>query len=132
MSADLLREAAAFARQEWQGETTGPFKGAARIHLTVADWLEAEATSLDAMSNFTDVVASIEHAVDIRGAALTVRKGENGEITLHADTSAPALAVARAYLDRSRPEGPGNPGVTGAQPDEPVTQAGRPASGGAS
>jgi len=34
--------------------------------------------------------------------------------------------------DRSRPEGTGNPGVTGALPDEPVSQAGRPASGGGS
>ena len=29
--------------------------------------------------------------------------------------------------DCSRPEGSGNPGVTGAQPDEPASQVGRPA-----
>lgn len=34
--------------------------------------------------------------------------------------------------DRSRPEGSGNPGVTGAQPDEPASQAGRPVAGGGS
>ena len=34
-------------------------------------------------------------------------------------------------LDRSRPEGSGNPGVTGAQPDEPASQAGRPGAGDA-
>lgn len=42
------------------------------------------------------------------------------------------LTVARAYLgtpDRSRP-GLGTAGVTGAQPDEPVSQAGRPVAGG--
>lgn len=46
----------------------------------------------------------------------------------------PADEVTRIewrYLDCSRPEGSGNPGVTGAQPDEPATQAGRPATGGA-
>lgn len=36
-----------------------------------------------------------------------------------------------AFTYCSRPEGSGNPGVTGAQPDEPASQAGRPAQGDA-
>lgn len=68
------------------------------VALAVADWLEAEAASMQSMANFTSIAASIEHEVNIRGAALTVRKDERGGVSLTADTSAPALAVARAYL----------------------------------
>ena len=40
------------------------------------------------------------------------------------------LDRADERTDRSRPEGSGTPGVTGAQPDEPASQVGRPAQGG--
>lgn len=130
MSAEVLREAAREIRIDWREPWSDEIADAA-FHLSVADWLEAEATALDAMANFTTAAAEMEYETTIRGAALTVHKTEAGEITFRADTSAPALKVARAYLDRSRPEGSGNPGVTGAQPDEPASQAGRPARGDA-
>lgn len=42
-AAEELREAAEVVRSEWQAETRGPFKEAARIHLAVADWLDSTA-----------------------------------------------------------------------------------------
>lgn len=51
MSAELLRRAAEVARCEWAGETTGPFKDAARIHLAVADWLEVAADRMEAFGD---------------------------------------------------------------------------------
>jgi hypothetical protein len=68
------------------------------VALAVADWLEAEAAALQAMAAFSGVAATVEHEVNIRGAALTIRKHDKGRVSLEADTSAPALAVARAYL----------------------------------
>lgn len=40
MSAEILREAAKTARDEWAGEASGAFKKAARVHLAVADWMD--------------------------------------------------------------------------------------------
>ena len=74
----------------------------AAVALAVADWLDAEAASLDAMAVFTGVAATVEHEVDIRGAALTLRKDDKGAISLTADTSGPALAVARAFMKAER------------------------------
>lgn len=68
------------------------------VALAVADWLEAEATASEAMALFTGVAASIEHEVNIRGAAMTIQKAADGAIQLQADTSGPAIAVARVYL----------------------------------
>lgn len=61
MSAEILRRAAQTARDEWAGETTGPFKNAARIHLAVADLLEQTAWRCEnspiAKSNVTPALA---------------------------------------------------------------------------
>jgi hypothetical protein len=43
MSAEKLREAAKVERAEWSGDVGGKFDKAARIHLALADWLDAEA-----------------------------------------------------------------------------------------
>jgi len=127
VSAEILRRAAALMRSRAEGATPGPWSysdeavwaapgfgqicgmGLAgngvhiaswhpAVALAVADWLEAEAAALQAMAAFSGVAATVEHEVNIRGAALTIRKHDKGRVSLEADTSVPALAVARAYL----------------------------------
>lgn len=73
------------------------------VALAVAEWLEAEAGALQAMGVFQATVATIEHEVNVRGAALTISKGDTGEISLRADTSTPALALARLILGEPKP-----------------------------
>jgi hypothetical protein len=147
MSADELRKAVALAREEWQSETTGPFRHAAQRHLAVADWLEDIATRhaadpepIELMLHWDEECPTGE-CVDGNGHESIVCKGcwpswegMDGHTLYPCSETRAALKVARAYLgtsDRSRPEGSGNPGVTGAQPDEPASQAGRPVAGGA-
>ena len=67
--------------------------------LAVAAWLEAESAALSAMAVFSQAVTTVEQAVTIRGAALIVSQNERGGLSLSADTSIPAIATARAYLD---------------------------------
>lgn len=68
------------------------------VALAVADWLDAEATALDAMAGFTGIVGAIEGPVTVKGAALSMVKAADGTVQFTADTSGPALVVARAYL----------------------------------
>ncbi len=70
------------------------------VALAVADWLDAEATASDALALFSTVASEIVE-YDMRGAAITVSKSDDGAISMRADTCAPALAVARAYLGES-------------------------------
>lgn len=128
MSAEVLREAAALMRARAEAATPSPWQirhgqyvttnsippaligcderpdaehiasWHPAVALAVADWLDAEAASLEAMAVFTAVAATETYETDIRGAALTVTKAEDGTVSLRADTSRPALAVARAYM----------------------------------
>lgn len=68
------------------------------VALAVADWLDAEAACLLSMQRFADITVNESAEMNIRGAALTITKHDDGAIGLRADTSGPALAVARAYL----------------------------------
>ena len=71
------------------------------VALAVADWLEAEAGAMDAMDIFTAATATETHSFNVRGAAISVSTDVRGGLQLRADTSSPALIVARAYLGAS-------------------------------
>lgn len=101
MSAEVLREAAAQIRNDHGGVVSrNTLDG--RRWLPVADWLEAEATAHDSMAVFSQSAAKWvrEENFTIRGAALTISQRSDGSLAMTADTSGPALAVARAYLGR--------------------------------
>lgn len=122
MSAELLREAAAKMRGDAQSVVT-PWYSVAQlidtlpaipahrladaehiaswppsVALAVADWLEAEATAHQVLSTFSAGLSDEFEEFTIRGAALTIAKKADGAISMRADTSGPAFAVARAYL----------------------------------
>lgn len=73
------------------------------VALAVADWLDAEAAAMDSIAHFNAVTSPLvrEDKFTLRGAALTVSQGADGSLGIQADTSRPALAVARAYLGES-------------------------------
>lgn len=121
MSADVLRQAASLMRSRANGSADDALYesmhtakcGVGQLYwandceceipaftLAVAEWLEAEASAMDSMDKFTAVTSDLvrEEKFNIRGAAMTVSLGKNGSIGIKADTSTPALAVARAYL----------------------------------
>lgn len=99
MTAEILRRAEVAIREESgvRAERNDPM---AIFMLRVADWLEAEASAMDSIAHFNNVTSDLvrEQKFSIRGAALTVTQGANGSLGIQADTSGPALAVARAYL----------------------------------
>lgn len=124
MSSEILRKAASLMREraeaamtslsdnmpEWHsaaalmgdGKTEGDAEHIASWHpavaLAVADWLEAEATSLDAMERFQAATVKQEAGWTARGAGISVREHDDGTLSISTDTSAAALTVARAYL----------------------------------
>ena len=70
------------------------------VALAVADWLDAEATTLDAMAAFTAATIEQKRRWQVRGAGIDVRRHSDGELSIAVDTSQAALAVARAILGR--------------------------------
>ncbi len=120
MTAEVLRAAAALMRE--RAEAVGPADepmmlwvlneptaehvgrfGHPAVALAVADWLDAEAASFDAIENFNAITADLvrEESWTVRGAAMTVSQGKDGSLGIRTNTLSPALAVARAYLGES-------------------------------
>lgn len=82
----------------WLGNADYMALAAPPFALAVAAWLEAESASLDAMETFEAKTVKQEHGWSIRGAGIAVRKHNDGELSIHVDTSQAALDVARTYL----------------------------------
>lgn len=94
MSAARLREAATLLREWW------PDCDCHEAERAVADWLIAEAATLDAVAQFNNVGRTLvqEHRYQVKGAAIAVYQDDKGALGISVDTSSPALAVANAYL----------------------------------
>lgn len=152
MSAARIRAAAAAMRE--RAEAAQDVRGVSTWQFGGLTWCDQSGESYDILGGAATVVhgareEEAEHIASWHPAvALAVAMLLDNEanlidsVTEYAGLHQPLntarvqllLDIANAYLgtsDCSRP-GLGTAGVTGAQPDEPVTQAGRPASGGAS
>jgi hypothetical protein len=68
------------------------------VALAVANWLVAEANLLDGIEPLVELVSAVMTDASGGKAALRLGKKADGSPAMHADSSAQAFAVARAYL----------------------------------
>ncbi len=95
MSAELLREAAHVAFVA-ASQTSNPTMR--ELHSAIQDWLNAEATSQEAIGRMEQKFVRESHYVHKGGAGIELKRHDDGTVQISVDTLAPALRVARIYL----------------------------------